>query len=307
MDVTKLQILATLEVLLREQSVRETARILGLSPSSVSRHLGQLRALVGDPLFVRTGNAMMPTERARALSAELAPRLRELGRLLTTPPEFDPATARTSFVVAVADAVMPTIMPALLERISAEAPGVTLHLVSTTSPTDGLGQALTTGSLDLYLGPPIGATEGVVRKKLFGVGFVCAVRQGHPSIRGTMDLDTFCGLRHILVSSRFPPKSWIDEALEQQGLARRVVLTTPYFLGAAHIAAATDLVVSLPETTARAIADALGLQLFDVPLPLPQVPFFMQWHERHRAAADQAWLRRLVETTISRSDAAPSP
>ncbi|MFZ4738993.1 MAG: helix-turn-helix domain-containing protein [Bradymonadia bacterium] len=48
MDITKLPLLATLEVLLRERSVRETARLLGVSPSTVSRHLAQLRELVGE-------------------------------------------------------------------------------------------------------------------------------------------------------------------------------------------------------------------------------------------------------------------
>lgn len=77
MDITKLPLLATLEVLLRERSVRETARLLGVSPSTVSRHLAQLRELVGDPLFVRSGNLMLPTDRARDLSVQLTPRLRE--------------------------------------------------------------------------------------------------------------------------------------------------------------------------------------------------------------------------------------
>ena len=88
MDITKLPLLATLEVLLRERSVRETARLLGVSPSTVSRHLAQLRELVGDPLFVRSGNLMLPTDRARDLSVRLTPRLRELGRLLVTTPVF---------------------------------------------------------------------------------------------------------------------------------------------------------------------------------------------------------------------------
>jgi DNA-binding transcriptional LysR family regulator len=300
-DVTKLPLLATLEVLLREQSVRETARVLGVAPSTVSRHLGQLRTLVGDSLFVRSGNVMMPTDRARALSAELTPRILELGRLLTNAPQFEPTTARIRFVVAVADAVMPTFVPALLERFAAEAPQVTLQLVSTSMPTEGLAQSVTTGAIDLYLGPPIGLTDGVVRKKLFDAGFVCVARKEHPGIGETLDLDTYCRLRHILVSSRFPAKSWVDEALEQMGRSRRVVLTAPYFLGAAHLAARTDLVATLPERPAVALARALDLQLFAMPFELPQVPFFMQWHDRQRDAPAHAWLRAAVESAVHRT------
>jgi len=308
MDITKLPLLATLEVLLRERSVRETARLLGVSPSTVSRHLAQLRELVGDPLFVRSGNLMLPTDRARDLSVQLTPRLRELGRLLSTTPVFEPALATTQFVVSVADAVMPTFVPALLDAIALSAPGVTVHFVPTSGPPEGLSQALATGSVDLYMGPPIGASEGVMRKKLFDAGFACIARRGNPrwTEGAPLDLDTFCRLRHILVSSRFPPKSWVDEALEAQGRSRQVALTTPYFLGAAHIAAATDLVATLPERPAQVLASALGLRLAPVPLALPRIQFFMQWHERHRGSPEHAWLRQLVDAAVSQSGAEPT-
>ena len=308
MDITKLPLLATLEVLLRERSVRETARLLGVSPSTVSRHLAQLRELVGDPLFVRSGNLMLPTDRARDLSVQLTPRLRELGRLLVTTPVFEPASASVQFVVAVSDAVMSTFVPPLLESVAAAAPGVTLHFVPTSGPPEGLSQALTTGAVDLYLGPPIGASEGVMRKKLFDAGFACIARRGNPrwADDAPLDLDTFCGLRHVLVSSRFPPKSWVDEALEQLGRARRVALTTPYFLGAAHIVASTDLVATLPDRPAWSVAVALGLRVAPVPLALPSIPFVMQWHERHRGSPEHVWLRQIVDAAVNQSGAEPS-
>lgn len=303
MDATKLPLLATLEVLLREQSVREAARMLAISPSTVSRHLGQLRALVGDPLFVRHGNTMVATERARMLSAELTPRLRDLGRLLSTTPTFDPGASETRFTVAVADAVFPTFIPRLLDRLAQDAPRVALQFVPTAGPVEALGQALASGATDLYLGPPIGLSEGIVRKKLFDAGFLCLARRDHPEVGDELDLATFCRLRHVLVSSRFPARSWVDEALEQMGRRRVVSVTTPYFLGAAHLAACTDLIATLPDRPARALAASLGLRVFPVPVDLPAVPFFLLWHERHRAAPDHAWLRGMVEAAVSQSDA----
>jgi len=307
MDVSKLPLLVTLDVLLRERSVRETGRVLGLSPSSVSRHLGQLRALLDDPLLVRVGNVMVPTERAQAVSAELAPRLRDLGRLLTTRPAFEPSTAQTRFVVATSDATLPTFMPTLLDRLAATAPGVTLQLTSSVGSAEGPGQSLASGVLDLYLGPPLGPAEGLFQKKLFDLRFVCVARRGHPGIGEALDLDSFCRLRHAIVSSRFPSKSWVDEALARLGRTRSVVLTSPYFLGTAHAVAATDLVATLPEGPARAVAQALNLAIFDVPVALSPVPFLMQWHERTRHAADHAWLRETVEAAASDGDRRPAP
>ncbi|MES1210492.1 MAG: LysR family transcriptional regulator, partial [Pseudomonadota bacterium] len=63
-----LNLLPVLDALLTERSVSRAGARLGLSQPAVSNALGQLRALVGDPLLVRRANGMIPTERALALA-----------------------------------------------------------------------------------------------------------------------------------------------------------------------------------------------------------------------------------------------
>ncbi len=60
--------LRTFLTILEETSVSKAADRLGVTQSAVSHTLAKLRLILGDPLFVRSGQGLTPTERAIALS-----------------------------------------------------------------------------------------------------------------------------------------------------------------------------------------------------------------------------------------------
>ena len=64
-----LNLLVLFEIVFQERHVGRSAERLHLSPSAISHGLGRLRALLGDPLFLRTPKGVVPTERAFQLAA----------------------------------------------------------------------------------------------------------------------------------------------------------------------------------------------------------------------------------------------
>ena len=76
-----LNLLRVLDALLANGSVAGAARALHLSPPAVSRSLARLRSVIGDPLFVRAGRSLVPTEVAIGLR-EPVRRALEAGRCL---------------------------------------------------------------------------------------------------------------------------------------------------------------------------------------------------------------------------------
>ncbi|SOC45260.1 anthranilate phosphoribosyltransferase [Rhizobium subbaraonis] len=73
-----LRLLMVFDALMREGSVARAAASMGLQSPAVSRMLGQLREIYGDPLFLRTGKGLRPTPladsvrlRLRALATEV--------------------------------------------------------------------------------------------------------------------------------------------------------------------------------------------------------------------------------------------
>src|SRR3954464_7688953 len=87
-----LNLLVALDGLLSQRSVTAAAKRVRVTPSAMSHSLSELRRLLGDPLLVRSGRAMVLTPRAEALATPLRALLLETERLLQGGPVFDPAT-----------------------------------------------------------------------------------------------------------------------------------------------------------------------------------------------------------------------
>ena len=65
-DKIELHLIRVLHTLITERSVSRAALRLHSTQPAVSAQLKRLRALTGDPLLVRAGNGMAPTETALA-------------------------------------------------------------------------------------------------------------------------------------------------------------------------------------------------------------------------------------------------
>jgi DNA-binding transcriptional LysR family regulator len=96
----------------------------------------------------------------------------------------------------------------------------------------------------------------------------------------------------VAVLRRGGAPSAVDDALAALGLARDVVLTVPQANVSAIIAARSDLVATLSERVAEAMAPGLGMVLLPLAFaPTPET-LLMAWHPRQSADPAHGWLRR---------------
>jgi LysR family transcriptional regulator, mexEF-oprN operon transcriptional activator len=126
-----LNLLKTLDALDTERSVHLASVRLHVTPSAVSHALGRLRRAFGDPLFARSGQRLVPTERCRAALTEIRPLLAAAAAALDPgtaigPGAFDPATDRRAVTIVLPGAVELSLLPLLAGRLLAAAPGWSL-------------------------------------------------------------------------------------------------------------------------------------------------------------------------------------
>ena len=114
-----LNLLRVLDALFIEQSVGRPAARLRLSQPATSNALARLREALGDPLFVRSRQGMVPTARARALRGPLTLALRQVQEALTPPEDFVPETAHRTFVLAASDHAQLIVLPQLAAQLAA--------------------------------------------------------------------------------------------------------------------------------------------------------------------------------------------
>lgn len=302
LSAVDLNLLVVLEALLAERSVTAAARRLGLSQPAVSHALSRLRALLGDPLFVRAPGGLAPTARTEALTTSLA-RAMDAIRQSLAEPSFDPETSDRSFSIATADLGAFVLVPPLLERLAKSAPRVDVAVRST--PMETAERQLAEGSLDLAVVVSPTTRAGFYREPLFRERFVCVLRRGHPFERGKLTLDRYCAASHVLVAPRGTPGSPLDAELAELGRRRRVALSVPHFLVAPHVVARSDLVWTAPESMARSFAQLLPLVVRPLPLRIEGFVMLQLWHERHQRDPAHVWLRRQVAAAARGSGAAP--
>ena len=239
--------LRALDALLQARSVTRAAERLGLTQSAVSHSLRQLREVLDDPLFVRAGDGLEPTPRAAQMREPLRQALHHLGSVLASGAEWTPATGRRAFLIAMGDLHMLTLLPPLLTRLRAEAPGVDLDV---RPPPEGRPELGVLQGADLAVAVRSPQVTGVRGRTLFDESFACMVRADHPAVGAALDLETFLRLDHALMSPQGGGPTVVDTALAAIGRSRRVMLKIGYFLAAPLIVAESDLILTAPRSLA---------------------------------------------------------
>lgn len=303
-----LNLLRVLDALLRDQSTVKAGHRIRLSQPAVSAALARLRDALNDPLFVRQGQRLVPTDYAKSLEIPLRRVLNELTELLSGPGVFDPLKALQNFKIAGSDFFAEMLMPPLAPLLERLAPNVQIQLVEP-MPGDHVA-TLEKQDIDLVLAPPANFPTWVDSEKLFRDRFVVIARKGHPAIKQhglaagqVVPIDLFCGLGHAVFSPEGKLKAMGDAALARMGRERRVVMTMPTFGGVCRAVAESDLIALLPQSLALRMAPRLKLGIFWAPMPLDPAQICMAWHKRNAGNPAQRWLRELVANVLSPLDA----
>ena len=285
----RLNLLRVFDAVLREHGVTPAAAGLGLTQPAVSNALARLRALFGDPLFVRTPAGMDATPFARELAEPVRQALALIDAALAHGPGFDPASATRAFRFYMSDLGQIEFLPPLIERVQRAAPGVRLEAVAL--EVDDIADALATGALDLAVGFLPGLGPPVRRRALFRDPYLCLMRAEHPI--KALTRRKFQEASHALVTYRGGHRV-VEEALERAGLARRIALRLPHFTVVPMVLERTDLLCTLPARVARVFEQRGGLKSLAPPVPIPTADVAVHWHERFEADPGNRWLREQV-------------
>ena len=286
-----LNLLVALDALLAEASVGRAAARIGLSQPATSHALRRLRDMMGDPLLVRVGARMELTPRAQALRAPLADAMALL-RGLFTPEAFDPAVSTRRFALMMPDLVADLILPPLMERVDALAPGIRLDVRPWRGPM--IVGADFSRSIDIVLSCTGSAYPGFYRQRLYADKDALAVRKGHPQAARLTTADGFRAARHVAVVGAGQREDMIDEWLRREGMERRVALTVPSYLQALRMASQSDLVAFVPRRLIAAYGGTFSLMAVAPPLDPGKDEQFMFYPTRAKADPGSIWLRQII-------------
>lgn len=278
--------------LMVHRRVSKVAEILGITQPAVSNSLAKLRRQFDDELFLRTSGGMVPTPFAEQLAEPIGYALGMIHSGLNQQSRFEPASVKRSLTIGMTDIGEIVFLPALVERLSREAPGISLNTLRNTA--GNLREDMESGRVDLAIGLLPQLKANFFQRQLFRQRYVCLFRSGHALDRRKLSLADFTAADHLSVVSAGTGHHIVDDLLRKAGIERQVRLTVPHFVGVGHILQRTDLVATVPERLAAHLAEPFGLVYRPHPAKLPDIGINVFWHAKlHRSPANQ-WLRSVV-------------
>ncbi|WP_454887471.1 LysR family transcriptional regulator [Sphingomonas oryzagri] len=299
-----LNLLRTFDALMEHRSVTRAADRLGVSQSAVSHALARLRNVLDDILFIRTQNGLQPTVRAEEMADSVRRGLFHFQNALA-PTTFDPAAVERLFTVAAGSYFCSLLIPALVERLRREAPGVSLRLVP---PSEMLVTLLDRGEIDLALGASLEVPARFVVEPLYQEKMVWIAAPANPLVHAGRRQDGIEDAARISVVPSRPfdiaGKGGGDVAfpIDHHRRGRPAAGDSRMTVYDSHTAVAlvsrTDLIAPVPQKVAApAVADGrvrtIDWMNEDAPYQMALI-----WAERRRSDRGLVWLRESIRRTI---------
>lgn len=280
------QILRTFLVILEESSVSRAAERLEVTQSAVSHTLAKLRTIFGDPLFVRSGQGLTPTETALSLRAPARDVLNRL-KSLTDQRQFDPKSEAMHFVIAANDMQRDLVFPEIVRDTGREQIRLSLEQIPSGVPSVAL---LRDARCDLILTPLPPDAPDLIQQKLFSGMMMCFFDRDQTEPPGSVQ--AYLDADHVTVHFALGGAS--DEVLIAPQLPHipKPKITVSNFAGIPSFIRGTKMLSTQLEYMRLSTLRELAVS----PLPFDTEPvgIFMVWHERSNNDPAHKWLRERV-------------
>jgi DNA-binding transcriptional LysR family regulator len=266
---------------------------------AVSAALKRLRGLAGDPILVRSGAGMVPTDAGLRMIEPSASILRAAGMLFSDARGFDAATARATFRLAASDYLDPLFLPHLVAQVKAQAPGCPIEIHPLSAESDYRAH-LAEGRFDVVIGNWAAPPDDLHLARLFGDEVVCLVAQDHPALRRGWDAARWLESEHIAPMATHPgAKGVIDEHLATLGMARNITVRCAHFGLMPSMVASSLLVMTTGRQYCERFAGLLPVKILPCPIVFPRMMYYQLWHERTHASNAAKWLRERVKSVAA--------
>jgi DNA-binding transcriptional LysR family regulator len=290
-----LNLLTVFDAVMQEKNLTRTGQRLGLSQSAVSHALARLRHIVKDELLVRTPEGMRPTPRAERMYGPIHHALQEM-RVTLEADEFDPSEASRTFTISANNYAARAVIPAFVRRVTTLAPSVVVE-VRPIGMLRTLDQ-LDAGTVDLALDTLTDGGERFKCAALLDDDYVAILPGDHPVAgEASLSIEHIGSLPHITITSSGDDTQFVDHALAEYGLTRRVWASVPLHSLLSVLIGSRALAV-VPRRVAEDFMATSPLILRPLPFVSPRVSLSMIWHRRLDDHAAHRWLRATLRASV---------
>jgi DNA-binding transcriptional LysR family regulator len=297
-----LNLLNAFDALIAERNVSRAATRIGVTQPAMSNALSRLRALFGDELFVRSPQEMRPTPRALELAVPIGEALQNLRFALARPQQdFAPETSTRLFTIAASDNCDFALAPAI-GKLRKRAPNIGFDIIG--SARAAALDRIDEGMFDIALGRLDHIPQRYFSVALYEERCVFVYNRDVYNFANGLSIEDFAASPHLHVVR--DTTDFVDAALAEEGLARRRVMTVPYFALVPYLLEQSDLIAVVGARIAQRFAALPWIGIHELPMGCEPWTISAVWGKAQDADRGVAWLRDQLQQAGAALEAKPS-
>lgn len=266
-------------------SVSRAAEDLDLNQSTVSHGLDRLRAILGDPLFVRVGRGIEASEVAIGLEPRIRQIVSEMEGLILRE-EYRPEDDRQPVTIACNVTELLPELVAFKNRLGRAAPNAPLHLIDLGVRTN-TASLLASGEADLVITVRLPTYPASVLHEAWLRDYLAVYYD--PTQRGPIEtVQDFAASRHAALDFGGGKQSMLTLALQRMGVQRKVALNTANVYALAALMTGSDLITTMQARFRNSALRDFGI--CPLPVPIEDVIYDVVWHRRRETSPRLRWL-----------------
>jgi DNA-binding transcriptional LysR family regulator len=289
------KLLNTFLYVYKYKSVSLAAEHLGMNQPTVSNILNRIRQHYNDPLFLRIGNEMVPTELSKQLFPLISEALNKIEIINNFNVNFDQATSQQQFTLAMTDVSHLVLLPKISQYLKEHAPNIRLNVRPITTETT---YQMANGEIDLALGFLPHLENGFYQQKLFEQYYVVIASKNHPRLKDSnITTEQYLKESHIDIDAGIGHYHIENELLNLE-LKRNILMRLPSYLGVGLVVQETDAIATVPYYLSEVLLSRGNLQIFDAPISFPTYAVKQYWHMSCHHKTSHQWLRKMFHDIL---------
>ncbi|MEP1610312.1 MAG: LysR family transcriptional regulator [Roseobacter sp.] len=283
-------------------SVSRAAEVFDLNQSTISHTIDKMRVAVRDPLFVKSGRGITPTEKSMIIAPQVQSILSALEGLVAVG-DYNPAIDTLPMRVGLPTPALMPQMKSVYDIISAKAPNVQFQ-VHRLAPRERMQEMLTLGEIDLAISINMTKLPPTLNSIRFGRDTLVVYYD--PKTRDPITtLQEYIDARHGVAGYGGKGKSVVETALAEQGLQRDINFTSPTTSTLGQFITGTDMIATMPLGLSR--ESYRNLAHCAPPIEMPDITYDLVWHRRFEGSGRNLWFRQLLLDNATSDGATQDP
>lgn len=251
-------------------SISRVADMLNISPSAVSQSLRKLREMMGDNLFVRSGNALLPTVYSDELYDNTIPIIDKLSTLM---PLSTPA-AKKRLTLYTESFISPIVIPDVTARIIETDADISLLHLTADLNEQSIIELLNMRQADVVFSTFAVESASLSCQKICDMRLVLAASQNNSLYGNTISEAQFRNANLVGYNTKNEKIIYHRSIVDKKFRTGERCLLTSSFTAILTIVSNTHCLGVIPEKVFETHAQLYGLKKINTPFPLPQFSVF---------------------------------